>query len=449
MAERATIYALSSGRGKAAIAVLRVSGPESARAVEVLTGKPAPAPRFAALRILKDPETAEEIDQALVLYFRGPKSETGEDMAEFHVHGGAAVVASGLEALGRIPGLRPAEAGEFTRQAFENSRLDLTRVEAIADLVNAETEAQRRQALRQMAGGLDTLYEGWRSEILKHLAWIEAVIDFPEEEVPETVPDEVWSALEKLRWEIAGHLADRGVGERIREGFRIAIVGPPNVGKSSLLNALARRDAAIVSDIAGTTRDVVEVHLEIGGFVMTIADTAGLRESGDPIEREGARRAREAAKRADVTLVVRDVSRRRETIPEESIESDEKWLVWNKVDLLRGGDFKDLATGPDDGIFVSALTGGGIAGLEARLQEFVENQGFDGADGVVLTRARHRSALEGARAHLDEALVDRTRGLELIAEDIRLAARDLGRITGRVDVEDLLDVVFRDFCIGK
>jgi len=444
-----TIYALASGRGKAGIAVIRVSGPNAGAAIEALTKTFVPPPATARLRKIVDPRTDTEIDRGLVIFFPGPESYTGEDIAEFQVHGGAAVVAAVLDALGGVDGLRPAEAGEFTRRAFENGRLDLTRAEAVADLINAETEGQRRQALRQMEGAQAKVYEAWRSAILKCLAWIEAVIDFPEEETPEQIPEDVWTRLSGLRKEISEKLADSGVGERIRSGFRVAIVGPPNVGKSSVLNALAKRDAAIVSDIAGTTRDVVEVHLEIGGFLMIVADTAGLRESEDPIEREGTRRARETARRADVALVVRDASKMAQTPGEETIEAEERWIVWNKVDLVRGESFKRLAKGEDDGILTSAISGGGIPALEKRLVEYVEAQGFGGAGDAVITRARHRKALEAAIGHLDDALADRGRDLELIAEDIRLAARDLGRITGQVDVEDLLDVVFRDFCIGK
>ena len=444
-----TIYALASGRGKAGIAVIRVSGPKSGAAIEALTETFIPPPGTARLRKIIDPRNNAEIDRGLVLFFPGPDSYTGEDIAEFHVHGGTAVIAAVLGGLGAVEGLRPAEPGEFTRRAFENGRLDLTRAEAVADLINAETEGQRRQAVRQMEGAQAKIYEAWRAAILKNLAWIEAVIDFPEEETPEQVPDDVWRGLERLKTEIDAKLGDSGVGERVRSGFRVAIVGPPNVGKSSLLNALAKRDAAIVSDIAGTTRDVVEVHLEIGGFLMIVADTAGLRESDDPIEREGTRRARETARRADVALVVRDASKKGATPSEESIEAEERWIVWNKVDLLRGEDFKRLAKAEDDGIFTSAATGGGIAALEERLTEFVEAQGYGGAGDAVITRARHRRALEAAVGHLDEVLADRRRDLELIAEDVRLASRELGRIIGRVDVEDVLDVVFRDFCIGK
>ncbi len=444
-----TIYALASGRGKAGIAVIRLSGARAARAVETLTKAPPPEAGTARLRRIVDPETGDEIDRGLVLFFQSPQSYTGEDVAEIHVHGGPAVVNGVLRALGEIEGLRPAEGGEFTRRAFENGKLDLTRAEAIVDLVNAETEGQRRQALRQMEGALGELYEEWRSAMLRDLAWIEAVIDFPEEDVPAEVPDSIWKGLETVRDAVEAHLADRGAGERVREGFRVAIVGPPNVGKSSLLNALARRDAAIVSDIAGTTRDVVEVHLEIGGYLMTLADTAGLRESEDPIEREGTRRARDVARRADVALIVRDASLLKENPAEEGIESAERWIVWNKIDLVTGREFKNLAVRDDGGIFLSAKTGGGLSVLEKKLADFVESQGYGGAGEVMLTRARHRNALELALDHLKQALEDRSRGLELIAEDIRLAARGLGRITGRVDVEDLLDVVFRDFCIGK
>ena len=303
---RDTIFALSSGRGPAAIAVVRISGPRAGEALKALTGK-LPAPREAALARVRDPQTKETIDQALILWFPGPNSETGEDTAELQLHGGRAVIAATLAALARLPGLRPAEAGEFTRRAFENGKLDLTAVEGLADLVAAETQGQRRQALRQLQGALGNRAESWRQRLIKALALVEARIDFSDEaDVPEDLLAPALAIARELEGEIAAALADGGRGERLREGLTVAIAGPPNAGKSTLLNRLAKREAAIVSPYAGTTRDVIEVHLDLGGWPVTLLDTAGIRETGDPVEMEGVRRARERAQGADLVLWVVD-----------------------------------------------------------------------------------------------------------------------------------------------
>ncbi|MBF5095020.1 tRNA uridine-5-carboxymethylaminomethyl(34) synthesis GTPase MnmE [Azospirillum sp. INR13] len=439
-----TIYALATAPGRSGVAVVRISGPEAGSALAALTGRPLPAPRRAVLTKLRDPRTGDMLDDALVLRFTGPASFTGEDVVELHLHGGRAVVAGVIEALASLPGLRLAEPGEFTRRAFENGKLDLTEAEAVADLIDAETNAQRRQALRQMEGALGRLYDGWRERLTRALAHIEADIDFAEDDLPGGVADAVRPVIAGLADEIAAHLDDGGRGERLREGLHIAIVGAPNAGKSSLLNALARRDAAIVSARAGTTRDIIEVHLDLGGYPVVLADTAGLREAAaDEVEEEGIRRARDRAARADVKVAVFDAT----TLPDldpatlDLIDRDTV-VVFNKSDLAIATDRRpDLSP-----ILVSAQTGAGLKALEEKLTEFSADRLAIGS-APSLTRARHRAALTECRESLVRALDAPLP--ELAAEDVRLASRALGRITGRVDVEDLLDVIFRDFCIGK
>ena len=440
-----TIFALATAPGRAGVAVVRVSGPASGDALAALTGKPLPAPRMAKLVRLRDPKTGEALDDALVLRFTAPRSFTGEDVVELHLHGGRAVVAGVVEALSALPGLRVAEPGEFTRRAFENGKLDLTEAEAVADLVDAETAAQRRQALRQMEGVLGQLYDGWRDRLTRSLAHIEADIDFPDEDLPSGVSDAARPVLGALAAEIDAHLDDRGRGERLREGLHIAIVGAPNAGKSSLLNALARREAAIVSARAGTTRDVIEVHLDLGGYPVVLADTAGLREAAvDEVEEEGIRRALDRAARADVKVAVFDATALPSLDPATvALVDADTVVVLNKTDLASTAVAK---VGNQEAVAVSARTGTGLPDLERRLTAFTAER-LAGSGTPALTRARHRSALEECRDALRRAL---TAPLpELMAEDVRLASRALGRITGRVDVEDLLDVIFRDFCIGK
>jgi len=428
-----TIFALATGPARAAIAVVRISGADAGAALQALAGELPPA-RRASLRALF--HRGEALDRALVLWLPGPASFTGEDMAELHLHGGRAVVAGVLDALVDL-GLRPAEPGEFTRRAFESGRLDLTEAEGIADLVAAETAGQRRQALRQMGGALGALYEDWRARLIAALAHVEAGIDFADEaDVPEGIGEAARPDIEALAAGIAFHLADSGRGERLREGLEVAILGAPNAGKSSLLNALVKREAAIVSAIAGTTRDVIEARLDLGGWPVTLADTAGLRASIDEIEVEGVRRALERAARADLKLVVLEAGR---PIPAEVaplIDAD-ALVVRNKA---------DLAPAELDGLAVSARTGAGLPELRAAIEAEAARR-LDAGPAPALTRARHRAALEDCRAALARALAGGE--IEFVAEDLRLAARALGRITGRVDVEDILDAVFAEFCIGK
>jgi len=424
-----TIFALASGAGRAGVAVVRLSGPGAGTALAALAGG-LPAARTAAVRRLV--HDGAEIDQALILWFPGPGSFTGEDVAELHVHGGTAVRAAVFEALMGL-GLRPAEPGEFSRRAVENGKLDLTRAEAIADLVDARTQEQRRQALRQHDGALADLYEGWRARLIMALGRAEAAIDFSDDGVGEAEFDAARTAAFHLSQEIRAHLDDGGRGEALREGVRLAIIGPPNAGKSSLLNTLAKRDVAIVSDIAGTTRDVIDVHLDLGGVLVIAADTAGLRDSGDVIEAEGVRRALARAREAHLILLLQDGDA---AAPRAAIPADltPDLIVWNKADLT-----------PHDGLSISLKTGQGVSALLELLQQKVQ-QKFLG-DAPALTRPRHRAALGDALAALAHA--QEAPEPELLAEDLRLAMRAVGRITGRVDVEDVLDFVFRDFCIGK
>ena len=388
---------------------------------------------------LRDPDGGEQLDDGLALWFPGPHSVTGEDVAELHLHGSRAVIAAVMAALGR-QGLRLAEPGEFTRRAFFNGKLDLVQAEAVADLAAAETEAQRRQALRQLDGHLGTLYRGWGDRLLRLLAHLEAAIDFPDEDLPPEIEARVATETASLATEIARHLADGHRGERLRDGIAVAIVGPPNAGKSSLLNLLARREAAITSPIAGTTRDVIEVAIDLAGYPVVLADTAGLRDSVDAIEQEGLRRALARAESAELRLFVFDAGCPGDAEGAAAWPGPDTLLVANKIDLAVNREIL-----PPEALALSALTGEGIPELIAALAARVAET-YDIA-APVLTRARHREALEAAADALDRSLAADLP--ELRAEDLRLAWRSLGRITGRVDVEDLLDVIFADFCLGK
>jgi tRNA modification GTPase len=483
---RETIYALSSGRPPAAIAVVRISGPRAGEALKVLSGK-IPAPRKATLARIRGRD-GEIIDDALVLWFPGPRSETGEDLAEIQVHGGRAVIGAVFGALSNLAGLRPAEAGEFTRRAFENGKLDLTAVEGLADLVMAETEGQRRQAFRQMAGALGNRVENWRAQLIQALALVEARIDFSDEaDVPQDLVGPALQITRSLEGEIAAALADGGRGERLREGLVVAIAGPPNAGKSTLLNRIAKREVAIVSPYAGTTRDVIEVHLDLGGLPVTLLDTAGIRETDDPVELEGVRRAQERASGADLVLWIVDAndsaSERLLSDVEKNRATTPAWLVRNKIDLVQSDNASNELTGHNKEsselnlrtnsslknvvnkklnnknefefnwneleFAISAVTGEGFAHLLAQLARYAEHF-LAGAESALVTRDRHRRSLEDVLAALRRSLGSEiSRHEDLLAEELRIAARALGRVTGRVDVEDVLDVIFRDFCIGK
>jgi tRNA modification GTPase len=438
-----SIFALASAPGRAGIAVVRLSGPATGGALAALAGG-RPAARRASLRAIHDPVSGEALDRGLVFWFPGPASFTGEDMAELHLHGGKGVVKAVLAALDRIPNLRPAEPGEFTRRAFDHGKLDLTEVEGLADLIDAETEAQRRQALRQLGGELGRLYDGWRARLVQALARIEAYLDFPEEGLPAGLAAEVAGQAKAVEGEIQAHLNDARRGERLRDGLQIAILGPVNAGKSSLLNLLARREAAIVSSLAGTTRDVIEVALDLGGYPVVVADTAGLRAVTNEVEAEGVRRAWSQAEAADIKIILVDGAAWPATDPGvlELIGAD-SLVVVNKCDL-EAVPKAPLVAGRA-ALAISVRDGTGIGEFLARLQGMVAERLAGNAPAP--TRERHRRALEDCAGALGRHRLATLP--ELGAEDLRLAVRALGRITGAVDVEDILDAIFREFCIGK
>ena len=443
-----TIFALATAPGQSAVAVIRISGGAARHATRSVAGR-LPGPRLAGLRRLRDAEGAT-LDRALVLWFPGPASYTGEDSAEFHVHGGPAVVASIMAALAQT-GARLAEPGEFTRRAFENGKLDLDQAEAVADLVEAENAFQARQALDQMQGALGRRYETWRGSLIEALAQLEAAVDFPDEEVPADVADRARAPLSRLAEDLAVAAKDAGRGRRIREGYRVAIIGAPNSGKSSLINLLAERDVAIVTPIPGATRDIIEVPLTIASHKVILADMAGLRMTADPIEAEGVRRARVWAEAADLRLWLVDQA-----------SSDGAWR--EAFDLIRTGDLCLLTMadlrGRSDGsearsaaeaagldVYSLSLVSGDIAALAAALQGRVTSD-LAGADFPATTRVRHANLLSAAQVHVARALESLDRP-ELAAEDVRMATRELSRISGRVGAEDVLDAVFSSFCIGK
>jgi tRNA modification GTPase len=441
MSDRETIYALATPPGRSGVAVVRISGADARAALAALTARALPKPRVATLRRLIGKDDLP-IDDALVLWFPAPHSFTGEDVAELHLHGGPAVIAATLAALSAQQGLRLAEPGEFTRRAFDHDKLDLAQVEGIADLIAAETEMQRRQALRQAEGALSRRLETWRSDLARVLARLEAYIDFPDEDLPQqllfSIDVEIEQIAGTLARELAGHAA-----ERLRDGLTIAILGAPNVGKSSIINKLSQRDAAIVSSIAGTTRDVIEVRMDVAGYPVTLADTAGLRASADEIEAEGVRRALGRAEHADLKLLVFDGGSWPRIDPETAkLIDDQAICVVNKADLLR--EPEPVAVQGRAALKLSCKSG---LGFDAVIAVIADRAKGAMAGTEVLTRARHRAAVEEAKAALDRARV--ARQLELKAEDLRLAVRAIGRIAGRVDVEEVLDLIFKEFCIGK
>ncbi len=442
-----TIYALASAHGRAGVAVIRASGSRALDSFKTITSESNIKYRQTLLRELKHPVSRETLDNALVIAFKAPNSYTGEDVVEYHLHGGIAVIDGVLDALGSLDGHRMAEAGEFTRRAFENGKMDLTEAEAIADLIHAETQMQKSQALSQMGGALADIYEGWAERLTKILAYVEAEIEFPDEDLPDEILPRITPQIEVLKAEIGVHLNDNRRGERLRGGIHIAVIGAPNAGKSSLVNALAQRDIAIVSEIAGTTRDVIEAHLDISGYPVILSDTAGLRPdqiggtAQDTIESEGIRRAMKIANDADIRVILYDGT---------SLELDKHSLELEKLDnsiaLINKSDQGIMLQHPSNPLAISVAKNQGIAEFLDSLTIMIKSL-IGASDSPAITRKRHRDALLDCRASLDRCL--NAPLPELSAEDLRLAVRHLGRITGRVDVEELLDVIFRDFCIGK
>lgn len=437
----ATVFALSTPRGRGAIAIIRLSGPEAGTALAALAGT-LPPPRHARLTTLRDPVTGEALDQALTLWLPGPQSFSGEDMAELQCHGGPAVIAALLGALAALPRLRPAEPGEFSRRAYLNGRLDLTAAEGLSDLIQAETAAQRRQALRQLDGALAQRVEMWRAQLTGVMARLEAEIDFPDEALGLERTAENAEPLRLLREDIAAHLAGGTRGERLREGYRVALAGAPNVGKSSLLNALAKREVAIVTDEPGTTRDILELHLDLGGYPVILADMAGLRPEAGRVEAIGIARARAWVAEAALRLFLTD---RAGALDHDigSLRQPGDLVLRTKADLTPG---RNIAPGE---IAISSVTGEGLAHLLFEIESRAVHA-LGGGEAPAFTRLRHRTALAETLPVLDRALGQwEDAPPELVAEDLRLAARALGRITGRIDAEDILDLVFAEFCIGK
>ena len=439
-----TIFALSSGRAPSAIAIVRVSGPEAGTVLASLTGA-TPAPRVATRALLKTTD-GQPLDDAVVLWFPGPASATGEDVAEFHVHGGRAVLASLFAALSASKNVRAAEPGEFTRRAFENGKLDLTEAEGLDDLIHADTDRQRRQALRQLKGLLGDRVRDWRAQIIEASALIEAGIDFSDEgDVPAELIAPALAKIKGLLTEIEKVLAAQGQTERLRDGLVVAIAGPVNVGKSTLINQLARREVAIVSPHAGTTRDVIEVQLDLDGYPVTVIDTAGIRETHDPVEQEGVRRARARAGEADLVLWLADAA----GAPVEHQGPAPVWLVRNKIDLVRSSAAVVDGQGRPMAEFrISARSGAGLPELIEALVGFAQNY-FGGSEGGLIARERQRMLVKDTADSLRRAIAVVGEGEELAAEELRAAAYSLGRLLGRVDVEDILDVIFREFCVGK
>ncbi len=455
-----TIFALATAPAKSGVAVIRISGYSATQALSLLAGINSPIPRHFYRSVIRHPSSTEAIDNGLAVYFQAPHSFTGEDVVEFHLHGSLAVIREILEVLSGLDGMYPAEAGEFTRRAFINGKLDLVEAEGLADLINADTNAQKTQAMRQMQGEMSVFYNDIRSKTINCLALLEAYIDFPDEEIPESVLVQWRETIISLQNSINNALADSKRGERLRDGLSIVILGAPNAGKSSLLNTLAGRDAAIVSHHAGTTRDVIEVHMDIAGYPVILMDTAGLREADDEIEEEGVRRAKARAGQADIKLALFDATelpnmdeKTRELVDENTI------VIISKCDTvssssLRGGvadaaiqtGLLRFARNDNSPIFLSTKTGQGIDNLLTSIEEKVKGF-FTAGNAPFITRNRHRLLLLEAEMLLKAALIPKP--LELSCEELRRAALAIGKITGKIQVDDVLDVIFKEFCIGK
>jgi tRNA modification GTPase len=442
-----TIYALSSGPGVSGIAVIRISGQETCKAIELLTGKSVPKPRVATLRKINKLNTSELIDEGIILWFPGPESYTGEDMAEIQVHGSKAVIDALHTSISYIENCRLAEPGEFTKLAFQNGKINLLKAESIADLISSETEIQRQQAIKIMNGKSADQFNFLREKLLKILSHVEAKIDFPDEDLPNDILKEIKKSSDDVFKNIEKILNDQKVGERIREGFKIAILGPTNAGKSSLLNHLSNRDVAIVSEIAGTTRDVIETHLNIDGYPVIVSDTAGIRESKNEIEKKGIKLSLNRAEEADLKLVVVDAKNLEFTNVLKSLLDENAILVINKFDLLEGDidpEIKKL-----DHVLISIKENLNIDELISKIKNNLKNK-FITTDDILITRERHRQHLEQCLEHLKNFnKKNEFEDFDKAAEDLRLATRHLGIIVGKVNVEEILGSIFNDFCIGK
>ncbi len=442
-----TIYALSTGPGVSGVAIIRISGKETKKAINLLTGKPLPTARVASLRKINYINTCELIDEGIILWFPGPESYTGEDMAELHVHGSKAVLESILSSLSKIENCRLAEPGEFTRIAFENGKINLIKAESIIDLISAETEIQRKQAIKIMSGISSNKFNGMREKLLKILANLEAKIDFPDEDLPKDILKNIKKISEEIIHDIKKILDDQRVGERIREGFKIAIVGPTNAGKSSLLNYLSKRDVAIVSEVSGTTRDVIEAHLNIDGFPVILSDTAGIRESKNEIEKKGIKLALNRAEEADLKLIVLEAKNVDFKGVLKDLMDDDAILVINKSDLL--GPNQVLNLKEFEHVLVSIKENKNLKNLILKIKSKLKNKFISSGD-ILITRERHRQNLKECLVHLKNFNKKNSEGdFDKAAEDIRLATRNLGKIVGEVDVEEILGSIFNDFCIGK
>jgi len=442
-----TIYALSSGPGISGVSIIRVSGPDTKNVIKKLTGKEIPSPRMATLRKINNINTSELIDEGIIIWFPGPESYTGEDMAEFHVHGGKAVVMAVQEAISNIENCKLAEAGEFTKLAFQNGKINLLKAESIADLISAETEIQRKQAVKIMKGKSSKKFNELRAKLLKILSFVEAKIDFPDEDLPAENLKKIKKDSSEVLNEINKILDDQKVGEIIREGFKIAIVGPTNAGKSSLLNNLSNREVAIVSEIAGTTRDVVETHLNIDGYPVIISDTAGIRDSKDEIEKKGIKLSLNKAENADLKLVVIDAKNPNLSGFLNDLLKKDAILVVNKSDLINETLDKEISK--FNHVLISLKDNLNIDKLIKKIKGQLKNK-FISEEDILITRERHRQHLVQCIDHLKNFLEkNNKKDFDKAAEDLRLATRHLGMIVGKVDVEEILGSIFNDFCIGK
>jgi len=442
-----TIYALSTGPGVSGVAIIRISGEDTLNVIKLLTGNNVPNPRVATLRKINKINTSELIDEGIILWFPGPESYTGEDMAEIHVHGSKAVIEAIHSSISNVKNCRLAEPGEFTKLAFQNGKINLLKAESVADLISSETEIQRQQAIKIMNGKSADQFNFLREKLLKILSHVEAKIDFPDEDLPNDISQEIKKSSDDVLRNIEKILNDQKVGERIREGFKIAIVGPTNAGKSSLLNHLSNRDAAIVSEIAGTTRDVIETHLNIDGYPVIVSDTAGIRESKNEIEKKGIKLSLNRAEEADLKLVVVDAKNLDFTDVLKGLLDENAILVINKSDLLEGdinSEIKQL-----DHVLISIKENSNIDELILKIKNNLKNK-FITSDDILITRERHRQHLEQCLEHLKNFnKKNEVKDFDKAAEDLRLATRHLGMIVGKVDVEEILGSIFNDFCIGK